>query len=243
MLEGYVLLVDDQPVAAQNSIEALRHYVAKEKICFVSNGAEARKLLDTGQFELVFLDIDMPDDSGFSIAAYIDRMEKKVPYVFLTGYANFAAESYDYEPLDFLTKPVDVRRMGKTFERLEKKQQGGDPGKIAVRSGQEYVFVNPFQIRYICKEKRKIWIRCKNGEEYQIYSSMEELEAIFADYGFFRCHQSFLIGVSSIKKMGASLFGQTYEAVLDDGTVVPVSRSKYAKLKKILEEKGVFFVS
>ena len=179
--------------------------------------------------------------NGFSLAAYLEEKHKGLPYVFLTGHADFAAESYEYEPVDFLTKPVDVTRLGKTFERVEKRSSSA-AGKVAVRTGSDYVLVAPGEIRYICKEKRKIWIRLKDAGEYQVALSLDELEQIFHDYGFFRCHQSFLIPLSDIRRVSASMFGQTYEALLGEDTLVPVSRSKYAKLKEELKSQGIPFV-
>ncbi len=241
MYDRLVLLVDDQPLAAEDSIAALKHYVSGEQILYAENAEGAVRMLEERPVSLVFLDIEMPDMSGFGLAAYLEERHKGIPYVFLTGHADFAAESYEYEPIDFLTKPVDVARLGKTFERVEKKS-APSAGKVAVRTGQDYALVDPKEIRYICKEKRKIWIRLKDGREYQVALSLEELEQIFCDYGFFRCHQSFLIPLGDIRQVSASMFGQTYEAVLGEDTTVPVSRSKYAKLKEELKLLGIPFV-
>lgn len=241
MYDGLVLLVDDQPLAAEDSIAALKHYVTVAQILYAKDAAAAMKALKEQTVSLVFLDIEMPDMSGFSLAAYLEEKHRGIPYVFLTGYADFAAESYDYEPIDFLTKPVDTVRLGKTFERI-KKRTPPSAGKVAVRTGQDYALVSPDEISYICKEKRKIWIRLKDKREYQAAMSLDELEQIFCDYGFFRCHQSFLIPLSDIRQVSASMFGQTYEAELGTDTVVPVSRSKYTKLKEELKLLGIPFV-
>ncbi len=241
MYDGLVLLVDDQPLAAEDSIAALKHYVPGDQILYAQTAAAAMEILEGRPVSLVFLDIEMPDMSGFSLAAYLEEKHKGLPYVFLTGHADFAAESYDYEPVDFLTKPVDTARLGRTFERVERKALPS-AGKVAVRSGQDYVLVEPGEISYICKEKRKIRIRLKDGREFQSAMSLDELEQIFSDYGFFRCHQSFLIPVGDIRQVGASMFGQTYEAALEGDVVVPVSRSKYAVLKEELKFLGVPFV-
>lgn len=242
MFEGQVLLVDDQPVAAEDSIAALKHYVSEDRILYTADALQAMQIMDTQSIDLVFLDIEMPERNGFSVAAYIEEKHKDLPYIFLTGHTNFALESYEYEPIDFLTKPVELSRLGKAFERLEKRSNTLNVGKVAVRSGQDYVLVDPKEVRYICKEKRKVWIRLKNGEEYQIAATLEELEKIFDDYGFFRCHQSFLIPLGDVRQVNASKFGQTYETLLADGIVVPVSRSKHAKLKEALELLGIPFV-
>ena len=241
MYDGLVLLVDDQPLAAEDSAAALKHYVLSGQIIYVQTAAAAMEILEGRPVSLVFLDIEMPDMSGFSLAACLEEKHKGLPYVFLTGHADFAAESYDYEPIDFLTKPVDAVRLGRTFERVEKKTSPA-AAKVAVRTGQDYVLVEPKEISYICKEKRKIWIRLKDGREYQAAMSLDELEQIFCDYGFFRCHQSFLIPLGDIRQVSASMFGQTYEAAFGEDTVVPVSRSKYAMLKEELKLLGVPFV-
>ncbi len=242
VFEGQVLLVDDQPIAAEDSIAALKHYVSQERILYTADAMQAMQIIDTKPIDLVFLDIEMPETSGFSVAAYIEEKHKNLPYVFLTGHANFALESYEYEPIDFLTKPVELSRLEKTFERLGKKSTLLNAGRVAVRSGQDYVLVDPKEVRYICKEKRKMWIHLKDNREYQIASTLDELENIFEDYGFFRCHQSFLIPLGNVRQVNASKFGQTYETQLDDGTVIPVSRSKHAKLKEALELLGIPFI-
>ncbi|MEY8480303.1 LytTR family DNA-binding domain-containing protein [Lachnospiraceae bacterium 48-21] len=238
MYEGLVLLVDDQPKASEASIAALEHYVPRERVLYAEDVETAKKILGAGNVSLVFLDIEMPGMSGFSMAAFLEEAYQGIPYVFLTGHADFAAESYDYEPVDFLTKPVDVTRLGRTFERVEKRSRPFS-GKVAVRTGQDYTLVEPEEICYICKEKRKVFLRMKDGREFQAAQPLDELERIFCDYGFFRCHQSFLIPIGDIRQVSSSMFGQTYEAVLGEDTVVPVSRGKYGRLREELQSLGI----
>ena len=242
MWEGLVLLVDDARAAAEDSIAALKHFVTEDQIVYTASVEGAKALLSTEPVTLVFIDIEMPGESGFDLAGYLQEHHRGLPYVFLTGHADFALEGYDYEPLDFLTKPVDIPRMERTFERLEDRAPDFDGGKLAVRCGGDYIMVSPREIAYICKEKRKVWIQRKDGERYQVAASLDELERIFTDYGFFRCHQSFLIPLSDVKEIQASKFGQTYEVSLKTGHQVPVSRGKYARLKEELERTGILFV-
>lgn len=242
MFEGKILLVDDQPVAAQDSIAALEHFAQAGQILFAEDAGKARRILDTEPVRLAFLDIEMPGGDGFSLAAYIEREHPGLPYVFLTGHADFALESYEYEPVDFLTKPVDIRRMERTFEKVRRRTDAPRQEKIAVRSGSDYLFLEPGQILYICKEKRKVQIHMKDGSTCQTSHTLEELERIFKEYHFFRCHQSFLAPLANIRAAGASRFGQTYEAGLEGGVRIPVSRSRYGKLKEEMERQGLSFL-
>ena len=145
MFEGKILLVDDQPVAAQDSIAALEHFAKPSQILFAGDAKAARQILDTEPVRLAFLDIEMPGGDGFSLAAYMEERHPGLPYVFLTGHADFALESYEYEPVDFLTKPVDIRRMERTFEKVRKKAGAPRKEKIAVRSGADYLFLEPIR--------------------------------------------------------------------------------------------------
>lgn len=242
MFSGKILLVDDRPEAAQASMDILQHFVPKEQILYASTALQAMEILDSTPLAAAFLDIDMPDTQNFSLARYIDQKHKGLPYIFLTGYANFAAESYDYEPLDFLTKPIDVVRLEKTFARLERKKEEPPSGKIAIRLKNDYVLVDPGEISYIFRSQRRCQIHCLDGSTLLVSSSIEELELIFEDYNFFRCHKSYLIPCDGIVQLRSSSYGRTYEAVLKDGSVVAVSRNRYPALRQKLEQLGVRFL-
>ncbi len=242
MISGKILLVDDQPTAAQASIDALTNFVSKDQILYASTAAQAIQILDSTPLAAAFLDIDMPDTKNFSLAKYIDQKHKGLPYVFLTGYANFAAESYDYEPLDFLTKPIDVVRLEKTFARLAQKKEEIPSDKIAIRSKNDYILVDPQEISYIFRNQRKSQINCLDGKTLFVSATIEELELIFEDYNFFRCHKSYLIPCGQIVQVRSGQYGRTYEAVLTDGSVIPISRNRYPALREKLERLGVRFL-
>ena len=73
MSKERILLIDDQPSAAEASLLALSHFVPREQILYVSSAAKAMDALNTRTFSLAFLDIDMPDTSGFSLGFLKDK--------------------------------------------------------------------------------------------------------------------------------------------------------------------------
>ncbi len=237
-----ILLVDDQEVPARDSIRALEHFLPRDCIHYVSTPAEAMAYLREQGADLVFLDIDMPGTSGFSLASYIDTHHKGIPYVFLTGYSNFAAESYDYAPLDFLTKPIDLVRLQRTFDRMNKTAIKPEAGRIALHTKQGYTLVDPRSILYASNVHRKIVLTCRDGCQITVSSSLDELEVILSDWGFFRCHQSYLVRLEDIRAIVPSSFGQVHDAVLVDGTSVPISRGKNQLLREALQKQGVRFL-
>jgi DNA-binding LytR/AlgR family response regulator len=193
--------------------------------------------------ELAFIDMEMPDIDGFSVADYLTRVQPKTQYVFLTGHTELGAKSYEYEPLDFLCKPVNVMRMRMTFDRFDRlnmKTQTHE--RIAVETTDGFEMIDPREIRYISRDNRKAVIHCAT-EDYTSVSALGELEVMFGEYQIVRCHQSFLLSLNYVKSVQKSTFGRAYYAEMDTGEHVPVSRGKYHELRDTMEKEGTkFFV-
>lgn len=239
-----VLIVDDEPAILEQSRRLIECFVAKKNIYCSTNAVETMRIIETQPIELAFLDIEMPDANGFSLSEYIHVHQPNVKVVFLTGHVELGAKSFDYEPFDFLSKPIDVIRLEKTFSRYEaiKKKQDNVLGeKVAIDTTSGFVLISPMEISYIAKENRKTIIHCKD-KSYVVQYSLDVLEAIFSDYGMFRIHQSFIACLSQIISVSQADFGKTYYARLKDGNTIPVSRGKYAKLREYMTRQGVRFM-
>ena len=122
-----VLIIDDEPVVLEESRRKIAVYVEEQGIYTASDSEKVMSILASTPVDLVFIDMQMPDTDGFAIASYIQSALPETRYVFLTGHAELGAKSYEYEPLDFLCKPLDVLRLQKTFERFEKSRGATAP--------------------------------------------------------------------------------------------------------------------
>lgn len=235
-----VLVLDDEPVSMEQSRAALMAFLPEENIYCAASIVEAMGILGFHPVEIVFLDIEMPDTDGFSVAEYIHSSYPHVKVVFLTGHVELGAKSFDYEPFDFLGKPIDVMRLRKTLSRFEASTQDSAFSRelVAVSTGAGLVMLSPSDILYIAKEKRRTVIHCAS-QDYAVQYSLEEMEAIFSDYGLFRTHQSFLVPLSKIISIQSAEFGKTYVATLSGGVQVPVSRIQFSKLRGHLTAQGI----
>lgn len=238
-----VLILDDEPDALEQSREALAQFVRPERILAVSQQAEALDLITQGKVDLLFLDVEMPGMDGFSLADVIHRLNPELKYVFLTGHTELGADSYDHEPIGFLPKPVDPVRLLRTLERYRDSRTSTrkQRGKVALDTKDGFILLAPEDIRYIAKEGRRTVIHCM-GEDHQIQQTLDALEVIFSDFDYFRIHQSVLAPLERIISVKMADFGNTFSAILDDGTRLPVSRRSYAKLREHLAARGVRFV-
>ena len=227
-----VLLLDDDLDSLVFSRQAIAHYVPAESIHSSQTVEEAMEILQAHAIQLAFLDVELTHSSGFALCEYIHRQYPSVAVVILTGHVDLGAKSYDYEPFDFLTKPVDVLRLERTFERFLQRPDNAHSPRIMIETNAGFVLLNPNDICYIVKNGSTCEAHCLRGEQYRVTYTLDRLEAILAEYHFFRTHQSFLVPLARILQVKGTKFGNTYEACLDDGTTVPVSRNKYAKLKE-----------
>lgn len=233
-----VLIVDDDRSSLEQSKAKVGLYVPADRIFLAADSVEIMGVIKSIPVDLAFLDLEMADTDGFSVAEYIRENQPGARYVFLTGHVELGAKSYDYEALDFLCKPLDVMRLQKTFDRFARAGRGQlrREEKIAIDSAEGLVMIRPDEVRYITRENRRAVLYC--GEERHVArSGLDELELIFDDFGWFRCHQSYLIPVDKVRQVRQAEFGRTFCAVLDTGDKIPVSRGRYGALREAMTER------
>ena len=238
----HVLLIDDEPLSLEESAQKIAIYVPKEQISRASNSEETVSLLREKSFDVAFIDVEMPDTDGFMIASYISSNYPALKFVFLTGHTEMGAKSYDYAPLDFLSKPVDAIRLEKTFQRLlaARRPQRAQGPRIAVETTRGLALLSQAELFYIAKEGRKTVIYGRN-DTYTVRYSLEQLAEIFHDFDLYRCHNSFLVSLSQISRIEQAEFGESFTVILTNGAILPLSRTRRPALKEILEQSGVQF--
>lgn len=237
-----VLIVDDDPVAREQARQNISFFVEEGGIRTAANSVEMMRILTTVPIDLAFLDMEMPDIDGFSIADYLTQTQPKTKYVFLTGHTELGAKSYEYEPMDFLCKPVNMIRLQKTFDRFDRGRTPAETGgQIALETANGFVLVDPREVLYIARDNRKAVIHCTGGN-YTVNNTLAELELMFGDYDLFRCHQSFLVSLKHVASAEKAGFGRTFQAVLDNGENVPVSRGQFSELRAQLAGRGTRFI-
>ena len=240
-----ILLVDDEPLICNSLSDTLSTFPYITVSGIANNSADAWDCLQDTSVDLVFLDIELGDSSGFDLAVRIHAAFPDVLIVFLTGHADFALEGYEYRPFDFLVKPVSLLRLERVLLRAKDVQEKNDALKepsvrigLPVDGGMEIIQVD--QLLYIEKLGRKVFLVGKNDEKYQSHDTLQKLQGIFEPYGFYRCHQSFMVKISAIRSIYLDDSKNSYNIHLyDTDSVIPLSRNKYSDLKNRLAQNGL----
>ncbi|MBR4906224.1 MAG: response regulator transcription factor [Clostridia bacterium] len=234
-----VLLLDDEKPSLELSRRTIANFVPETSIHCAYTVEEAMRILKTTRIDLAFLDIELQSSDGFTFCRYIQRTYPSVTVVILTGHVDFGAKSYDYEPFDFLVKPVDAMRLERTFFRYEKRRKDSGTKQLVIETSTGFAMISAEEIRYIEKNGNLCQVYCQNGQVHRVTYTLDKLETLLSGHGFFRTHQSYLVPVSKIRQVNTVKFGTSYEALLDDGGTVPVSRNKYAKLKEFILQNSM----
>jgi DNA-binding LytR/AlgR family response regulator len=226
------LIVDDEPLAIDVIENYLQRFESVEtRRC--ENALDAFRLLKEEKFDLIFLDIEMPLLTGLD---FLGTLKDPPPVIITTAYRDYAVESFEFEALDYLVKPISFPRFVKAFERALKTNKGGDETpNDRLHEENEYLFLKVdrkfvkiliSEILYI--ESLKDYIRLTTKSSSLIsYQSLTSITEKLSPEKFIRIHRSFTISIDKVN----SIEGNCVEI---DGKLLPISREhRQDVLKKI----------
>lgn len=214
------LVIDDEPLA----IDVIENYLQRLNISPVyrcENPIEAFKLISSEQFDLIFLDIEMPMLTGLELLKSI----KDPPGVIITtAYRDYAVEGFEFEVLDYLIKPIPFPRFMKAMERAMKTNRSvTSPTDLSVESESLFLKVDRKFVKIFIKdilyiESLKDYIRVKTATDaFVSYQSLTSITEKLPAEKFLRVHRSFTIAIDKVKMIQGSYLGI-------DNKLIPVSR-------------------
>ena len=190
-----------------------------------SNGNEFLRDFQQNPYDIVFLDIEMPEIDGISLAHKLRAISPDVPIVFLTSHLEYALEGYEVRALRYLTKPIKPEKMQEVLGYVI--QQAQDQLAIWVKTDLTDKKILAKDILYMEAQNQNILI-CTAKESYSVRYNLSDYENELAQDGFFRIHRGYLVSLAHIKSIGKG------EVTIDNGDILPVSRSKEKALKEAL---------
>jgi two-component system LytT family response regulator len=212
------LLIDDERLARNELRRLLAGFPDVTIVGEAAHAAQARQQLAALSPDLLFLDVQMPGESGFELLA---SLEPPVPHViFTTAYDEFAVKAFEFNALDYLLKPVDPVRLAAAIDKLRAVAPGGAPApagsiatkpgdkparlaaedKVFVREGDRCWFVEVKQIRLL--ESEGNYTRVHFGDaQPQLFRSLNAMEARLDPKFFFRANRRQIVNLTWIDKI------------------------------------------
>lgn len=198
------IAIDDEPKA----LEVIEIHASKipylELLASFTDPKKALEYVKQNYFDLIFLDINMPGLSGLE---FINQLQHKPHIIFTTAYSDFALESYDYEAIDYLLKPIEFDRFYKAIQKVERliqlqslKHDNSFEKSIFVKDGYKKVRVEIDEILYIKSEGNYLKIVCPETKILTRLTFQQVIEKLPANL-FIRIHYSYIINLSRIDKI------------------------------------------
>lgn len=218
-----VLIVDDEPLARARLRRLLQVHQDIYIVAEAGTAAAAEQAL-CFEPDLIFLDIEMPGESGLAFAARLRQRPLPPAIIFTTAHPQHALDAFASSPVDYLLKPIEPARLAAALARARqptRAQQVNEP-KLSVQIGRQLRLVFAQDILAALSEDKYTRLLHVAGEA-MIDLSLKELEAQFGDR-LLRIHRHALINRARLKSIVSNTQGQHFADVLGLAQPLEISR-------------------
>lgn len=246
------IVIDDVDKIRSKNIAAIKQYCPGVAVIAeaesVKTGIEAIKRYVP---DLVFLDVEMPDGTGFDLLQQLAPINFKV--IFITGYQEFAITAFRFSAIDYLLKPVEpsdlIDAVKKAEESVNKEvldlklstlfsnmERPNNLQKLILKTAEKVYSVNVQDIVHCESEKNYTTFYFVNAPRLVVSNTLKDYETLLTPHGFFRSHQSHLINMLYFDHFIKADGGSTI--VMKDKSKVPLAVRKKEEFLAILESSA-----
>ncbi|KAF0249861.1 MAG: LytTR family two component transcriptional regulator [bacterium] len=239
MINKYrALIVDDEWLAREGLRRLLLKFPEIEVIGEADCISRAVEVIAEKELDVVFLDIQMPDESGFALFEKVD-VDFKV--IFVTAYDDFAIRAFEVNALDYLLKPINLARLTQAIARLA--EQDDKKKKLLKNklSYDDYIFANNKgrigfvkvnTILYILAAGDYTEVFLATGEKRMVLRALKDWEEYLPEKNFLRIHRNTLINLSYVERV-EPWSNSTFQIYLRNVAIPFTTSRKYsAELRK-----------
>lgn len=230
------LIVEDNAFMATVLSDLLQQDASTISVVGIaSTGEEALRLIASLQPNVVFLDIELPDMTGFELLKQVAQISFQT--IFTTSHSHYAIKAFRFNALDYLVKPIDATELKEAIRRIGNPKSNSDVSlalkNLETKTVHEQKLVLPTQIgtlRFALKqithiegERNYSYIHVANSSRELSSKNLAYFEDILMEKGFFRSHRSYLVNRYHINSLKDDHF------VLKNEIEIPISRRKKAE--------------
>jgi len=241
------IIIDDELSSMQNLQQKLAEFCPTvELVATAQKPEEAILLIHHHKPDVIFLDIEMPKMSGFRMLEELKELNFEI--IFTTAYNHYAIDAIRIAAFDYLLKPIAIKDLQQSVDRLNKlrgyqtkekidvlrssmsdKKSQDDKIAIATTEGLEFIPIK--NILHIESNSNYSKLYFQNGRHLTVTKLLKDFEDMLAPYHFYRVHNSHLINLNYIQKY---LRGNGGRVMMQDGTEIEVARRKKEEFLKMI---------
>jgi DNA-binding LytR/AlgR family response regulator len=228
----HCIIVDDEPIARKGIQNLLLNHPDLNIIANCESIAELKTVLEKTSVDLIFLDINMPAQTGLD---YLQKLEhRNFGVIITTAYPQYALEGYELNVLDYLVKPIQ----GSRFDAAVEKAKEYHFYKLGNKQSKDFIFIKCDKviekiavqdILYI-EAMRNYVIFFTSAKRYIHYSSFKAIELKMNEFGFIKVQKSFIVNTEKITSFN------THYLFIND-VKIPVSRDNKLEIIQSIKDK------
>lgn len=230
------LLIEDEATARADLRAKLEAHPDVSVVAEAATVRAAGELLARGDYELVFLDIQLVGGNSFQL---VPQVRAGARIVFTTAFDAFALRAFEINALDYLLKPIAPGRLAETLRRLETRATGSDdaiteatPGRaltlgdtVYLRAGLRARFAPVAQISAITAQDNYSEVQLADGAKVFLRKSLKAWEAVLPATHFMRVHRTQIVNLAHVMRYERD--GDEHTRLFVAGTADPVPASRY----------------
>jgi two-component system, LytTR family, response regulator len=238
------VLIEDEPDNRQNLRLLLGTYCPQLEIVGEAGSVEEGLItIRQARPELIFLDVELQDGTGFDLLMGLQGMDVNV--IFVTAYTHYAIKAIKFNAVDYIMKPIDIHELCQAVDKASRKTEAKDSllkirnlitnlgttdsssKRIALASVDSLKMVEVRNIIRLEGENNYTRFYFKSESPMLVSKTIKEYEGMLQDFDFFRVHQSHLVNMAFV---ASYMKGEGGYLVMTDGAQVAVSRHRKPEL-------------
>ena len=238
------IIVDDERLARLELKNLLSEHKNIELVGECSNADEAKKEIEKLRPDLIFLDIQMPEKTGFDLLEELDYIPE---VVFVTAYDDYAIKAFEVNAFDYILKPVDPERLSATINKIEQEleelkkaennltfnaEKLNYSSRIFIKDGDKCWFTKLEDIRYFESDGNYVKVYFKD-QKPMILRSLNKIEERLDGKLFFRTSRKHIININWIEKV-ENWFSGGLKIKLTSGEEIEISRRQAQKFREMM---------
>lgn len=196
---------------------------------FSGGGELLEKINSKTYFDIIFLDIQMPDKPGMEVAKWIRKRYKDTTIVFITAFDNYVFEAFDYDAAAYIRKSEFDKKIENVIDRIISKINISSM-EISFKNQDGQYLISPKDIMYFESINHSIYIHDKEDHVIKITYSLSQLEKEFCEYSFFRIHSGYLVNLKYVYSIDNT------SVILTNKKSLPISRYRIKEAKKVFHK-------
>lgn len=246
-----VLIVDDEPLSRKAVASALEARNDIEALDSAEDAVKALEMLEVKPYDVLLLDIHMPELSGIELADRLNKRQRPVPsIVFVTAHQQHAIAAFERHAVDYVLKPFSNQRINEALDVAVRRTQSErvarlvellpdlqklltKTAKVAIKSKGRILFIDPAEVVTVEAEGNYVLLQQRSGS-YLLRESISSVSEKLAPYGFVRIHRSVLVNTACVEEIQPWSTGE-YILRVRGGKEYTVSRT-YKKNMKALAQ-------